>query len=84
MEVTAFDRYRGYTITHHKAGLRIDTAFAFEASTSGTLVAIEYALDGAHVPAPLLAPVNWIIAGKVRHVLLKDLADLKAGFEAGR
>jgi len=84
MEVTAFDRYRGYTISHFKAGLRIDTAFSFEAVGLGTLVSIEFSLDGSRVPAALLTPLNWAIAGKVRHVLQNDLSDLKAGLEAGR
>ncbi len=82
MEVTAFSRYRGYTISHYKAGLRIETAWAFEATGGGTLVGIEFSLDGARMPAALLTPVNWIIAGKVRHVLHADLTDLKATLEA--
>jgi hypothetical protein len=81
MEVTAFDRYRGYTITHRKAGVRIETAFTFEPVDTGTLVAIEFALEAVHVPAALLTPVNWVIAGKVRHVLHADLTDLKAALE---
>ena len=81
MEVTSFDSYRGYTITHHKAGLRIETAFAFEAVAAGTLVGVEFALDGGRMPTAFLTPVNWAIAGKVRHVLLADLTDLKAGLE---
>jgi uncharacterized membrane protein len=84
MQVTSFDRYRGYTISHRKAGLQIDTAFSFEAAGTGTLVAIEFSLDGSHMPAALLTPLNWAIAGKVRHVLQQDLSDLKAGLEAGR
>src|SRR5262245_38034032 len=30
MEITAFERNRMYTISHHKAGVRIDTSFWFE------------------------------------------------------
>lgn len=82
MEVTAFSRYRGYTISHHKAGLRIETVFGFDASDRGTLVAVEFSLDGTRMPAALLTPVNWAIAGKVRHVLHTDLADLKAALES--
>ena len=82
MEVTQFSRYRGFTISHQKAGLRIDTAFSFEAAGTGTLVAVEFSLDGSQVPAALLTPLNWVIAGKVRHVLHEDLSDLKAGLEA--
>jgi hypothetical protein len=84
MEVTAFDRYRGYTITHHKGGIRIETAFAFEAAAAGTLVEVEFALDGSRMPTAFLNSVNWVIAGKVRHVLLADLSDLKASVEEAR
>ena len=81
MEVTAFAPYRGYTISHVKAGLRIAAAFSFEAAGSGTLVSIEFAIDEACMPAAVLTPLNWAIAGKVRYVLHADLADLKAGLE---
>jgi hypothetical protein len=81
MEVTAFDRNHGYTIAHRKAGLRIETAFTFEPVGTGTLVAIEFTLEAVHVPAALLTPINWVIAGKVRHVLHADLTDLKADLE---
>jgi hypothetical protein len=81
MEVTAFERYRGFTIVHHKAGLRIETAFTFDAADHGTLVAIEFALEGGRMPTALLTPLNWVIAGKVRHVLHADLTDLKAALE---
>ena len=40
MEVTAYDRNRTYTITHHKAGVRIDTVFTFEKSGAGTKVTV--------------------------------------------
>src|SRR5829696_525125 len=30
MEVTAFEQNRTYTITHHKAGARIDAVFTFD------------------------------------------------------
>ena len=42
MEVTAFERNRTYTITHHKAGTRIDTVFTFEPFEDGTKVRIEF------------------------------------------
>src|ERR1700736_1452295 len=45
MEVTAFETNRSYTITHHKAGVRIDTTFTFEPVPSGTHVSIELALN---------------------------------------
>jgi len=84
MEVTAFDRYRGYTITHLKGGIRIETAFAFEAAAAGTLVEVEFALDGGRMPTAFLNSANWVIAGKVRHVLLADLSDLEASVEEAR
>jgi uncharacterized protein YndB with AHSA1/START domain len=79
MEITAFERNRMYTITHHKAGVRIDTTFWFESSPSNdrTKVAVEFDLDSAGLPESLLAPLGWAIAGKVERVLNHDLADLE-------
>lgn len=77
MEVTAFERNRAYTITHRKAGVRIDTAFAFEPHADGTSVSIEFTVQTAGLPTGFLTPLNWAIAGKVRHVLSRDLSDLK-------
>jgi hypothetical protein len=81
MEVTSFERYRTYTISHHKAGIRIETIFAFESTGDGTHVTIEFGLDGAGLPPGFLTPLNWAIAGKVRHALENDLADLKDRLE---
>jgi carbon monoxide dehydrogenase subunit G len=77
MEVTAFERNRMYTITHHKGGVRIDTTFWFEPSSDGTKVTVEFDLDSAGLPPGLLAPLGWAIAGKVEKVLNHDLADLR-------
>jgi carbon monoxide dehydrogenase subunit G len=77
MEITAFERNRMYTITHHKVGLRIDTTFWFEPSGNGTKVTVEFDLDSGGFPPGLLAPLGWAIAGKVEKVLSHDLADLK-------
>ncbi len=81
MEVTAFEKNRTYTITHHKAGTRVDTVFTFEPSASGTKVSIEFGLDSQGLPPGLLTPVSWAIAGKVREVLGHDLEDLKKSVE---
>jgi len=81
MEVTAFERNRAYTITHHKAGTRIDTVFTFEPFEEGTKVRIEFALEGHGLPPGLLAPLGWAIAGKVRDVITRDVADLKESME---
>ena len=81
MEVTAFERNRTYTITHHKAGTRIDTLFTFEPFEHGTKVGIEFVLDSHGLPPGLMAPLGWAIAGKVRDVLSRDLADLKESME---
>ena len=81
MEVTAFERNRTYTITHHKAGTRIDTVFTFEPLNEGTKVRIEFALEGHGFPPGLLAPLAWASAGKVRDVISRDLADLKESLE---
>jgi uncharacterized protein YndB with AHSA1/START domain len=81
MEVTAFERNRAYTITHHKAGTRIDTVFAFEPFENGTKVRIEFVLDSHGLPPGLLAPLGWAIAGTVRDAISRDLADLKESVE---
>jgi uncharacterized protein YndB with AHSA1/START domain len=81
MEVTSFERNRTYTITHHKAGVRIDTLFWFEPSGGGTTVSVEFELDAGGLPPALLTPLNWAIDGKVRDVLQHDLADLKRSLE---
>ncbi|MGE3706206.1 MAG: SRPBCC family protein [Vicinamibacterales bacterium] len=81
MEVTAFERNKTYTITHHKAGTRVDTVFTFEPSPAGTKVTVEFALDSQGLPPGLLAPVNWAIAGKVREALGHDLDDMKRSVE---
>jgi uncharacterized protein YndB with AHSA1/START domain len=81
MEVTSFDRNRRYTITHHKAGTRIDTMFTFERFEDGTKVRIEFVLESHGVPPGLFAPLGWAVAGKVRDVISRDLADLKESME---
>ena len=81
MEVTAFEQNRTYTITHHKAGTRIDTVFTFEPFEHTTKVRIEFVLDSHGLPPGLLAPLGWAIAGKVRDVISHDLADLKESLE---
>ena len=83
MEITAFERNRMYTITHHKAGVRIDTTFWFEAVGTGTKVSVEFELDAGGVPPGLLAPLGWAIGGKVEDVLKHDLTDLKRSAEGG-
>jgi uncharacterized protein YndB with AHSA1/START domain len=83
MEVTAFEPERAYTITHQKAGVRIETTFAFEpADGDATTVSIEFAVQSAGLPGGILTPLSWAIAGKVRHVLNRDLSDLKKAAEA--
>jgi Polyketide cyclase / dehydrase and lipid transport len=77
MEVTAFERNHTYTVTHHKAGARIDAVFTFDPFQGGTRVRIEFNLDSHGLPPGLLAPVGWAIASQVRDVLGQDLADLK-------
>lgn len=81
MEVTAFERNKTYTVTHHKAGAKVDTVFAFQPSGTGTKVSVEFALENQGLPPGLLTPVSWAIAGKVREVLGNDLADMKRTVE---
>jgi hypothetical protein len=77
MEVTAYERNRTYTITHHKLAARIETVFTFAPLNGGTHVKVELNLSGPGLPPGLLAPIEWAIAGTVRDVLSQDLADLK-------
>jgi carbon monoxide dehydrogenase subunit G len=77
MEITAFERNRTYTITHHKGGVRIDTTFWFEPVGNDTKVSVEFDLMAGGMPPGLLAPLGWAIAGKVEKVLSEDLTDLK-------
>jgi hypothetical protein len=81
MEVTAFEKNRTYTITHHKAGTRIDTVFTFEPLNDSTKVRVHFALTGPGLPPGLLSPLAWASAGKVRDVISRDLADLKESLE---
>jgi len=81
MEITSFELNRTYTITHHKAGVRIDTTFWFEPDADGTKVSVEFELEASGLPPGLLAPLGWAIAGKVTNVLQRDLSDLKRSVE---
>lgn len=86
MEITAFERNRSYTITHHKGsvlgrGVRIDTTFTFEPLPGATRVSIEFELHSEGLPPGALLPLEWAIGGKVRHVLSDDLEDLKRSIE---
>ena len=81
MEVTAFDQNRTYTITHHKAGARIDAVFTFDPVGGQTSVQIEFILKSHGLPPGALAPVRWAMAGTVRDVIGQDLGDLKAFIE---
>jgi len=81
MEITSFEKNRQYTITHHKARVRVDTTFTFDPIPAGTRVTIEFSLNSQGLPPGLLTPIQWAIAGKVKGVLADDLADLKASVE---
>src|SRR5687767_11006750 len=81
MEVTAFEHNRTYTITHHKAGARIDAVFVFSPADGQTRVEIEFILESHGLPPGALAPVRWAMASKVRDVIGQDLEDLKAFIE---
>jgi hypothetical protein len=84
MEITSFERNRTYTISHHKAGVQIDTTFWFEAVLGGTNVSVEFELESGGLPPGLLAPLGWAIERKVTQVLSHDLADLKHSVESER
>jgi polyketide cyclase/dehydrase/lipid transport protein len=76
-EVTAYERNRTYTITHHKLAARIETVFTFQELNGGTQVNLQLSLHGPGMPPGLLAPIEWAISGRVREMLSRDLADLK-------
>ncbi len=82
MEVTAYEKDRGYTITHHKAGVRVDTLFSFAPHVDGTTVSITFGLGTQGLPPGLLTPVTWAIAGRVKDALARDLSDMKRSVEA--
>ena len=81
MEITAYEQDRTYTITHHKAGARIDAVFTFIAKDDRTTVRVEFDLQSGGLPPGTLAPVRWAIADKVRDIIGHDLADLKEFIE---
>ena len=81
MEVTAFEQNRTYTITHHKAGARIDAVFTFDTVNDQTRVQIEFILESHGLPPGVLAPVRWAMASTVRDVIGQDLEDLKVFIE---
>jgi hypothetical protein len=81
MEITSFERNRTYTISHHKAGVQIDTTFWFEPTPAGTRVSVEFELESGGFPPGLLAPLGWAIERKVTQGLSHDLADLKHSVE---
>jgi uncharacterized protein YndB with AHSA1/START domain len=81
MEVTGFELNRRYTITHYKAGVRVDAEFTFEPVAGGTKVSVEFGLGHGGLPPGLLSPLEWAIASKVRDVLTSDLTDLKEAIE---
>jgi hypothetical protein len=81
MAITAFERNRGYTITHYKAGARIDARFAFRPAEGGTRVDVEFVLGGDGRPPGAMTPVWWAISETVRDVLERDLEDLKVCIE---
>jgi carbon monoxide dehydrogenase subunit G len=81
MEITAFDRDHGYTITADERGARMDTVFAFEPKDGGTEVTIEFNFDTRTLPARLMAPIGWAMSGRIRDALTHDLHDLKQAVE---
>jgi len=84
MEVTAFEPDRSYTITHVKAGVRMDAVFTFEPSKDGTTVSIEFELGRGELPIGWLSDtVSWAIGSKVRRVLNEDLSDVKRSMNIG-
>jgi len=81
MEVTAYERNRTYTITHRKAGVRIDAVFAFEPVPEGTRVEVAVDLSQQGLPPGLLSPLEWAMSNRVGGAIAEDLIDLKAAVE---
>lgn len=81
MEITAYEQNRTYTITHHKGGARIDTVFTFTPSDDRTTARVEFHVQSDGLPPGTMVPVRWAIADKIRAVIARDLADLKAFIE---
>jgi hypothetical protein len=81
MEMTSFETNRTYTITHHKAGIRIDATFSFRPIPGGTRVTVDYELSSGGVPPGLLEPLARAIRSDVEQALQRDLADLKYKLE---
>jgi uncharacterized protein YndB with AHSA1/START domain len=81
MEVTAFERNRSYTISHEKAGARIDAAFTFQPVARGTCVDVEFAMARPGLPPGAMATVGRVIVDRVRNVIAQDLEDLKTSLE---
>lgn len=81
MEITAYERNRTYTITHHKGGARVDAVFTFTPNDDCTTVAVDFHLQRGGLPPGTLPVVHWAIADRVRDVIGRDLEDLKAFIE---
>ena len=87
MEISAFERNRSYTITHHKGGVfgqRCAHRHHLHVRASahwfqGALFSLS-CTQRACRQATLL-PLEWAIGGKVRHVLSEDLDDLMRAVE---
>jgi hypothetical protein len=81
MEITAYERNRMFTISHDRAGVRVDTTFWFAPADGGTTVTVEFELESSWLPLSLLRPLGWAIQHKVERLLAHDLADSKYAVE---
>jgi hypothetical protein len=61
--------------------VRIDTVFTFTPLDDRTTARVEFKLRSDGLPPATMVPVRWAIADKVRTVIARDLADLKAFIE---
>jgi polyketide cyclase/dehydrase/lipid transport protein len=83
MEVIAFEQDRTYVLSRDEAGVRVEIVFSFEWAGTGTRVLAEFTLgDQADRSPGFQSPLSWTIAGSIRDVLDRDLAELKAHVEA--
>jgi uncharacterized protein YndB with AHSA1/START domain len=82
MEVIVFEPDQMYVLSRDEAGVRVEIVFSFEWAGTGTRVLVEFTLDGAGRSPGFRSLRSWAIAGNIRNLLDRDLAELKAHVES--
>jgi uncharacterized membrane protein len=78
LEVTEYEKDRGYTITCDVKGARFDAHFSFTPIDDATDVAVELDIIPQSFGAMLVAPFGRMLLGTIEQSLEQDLADLRA------